>query len=309
MTRPIHRKKRFFIALIFIILFIVLIPVIVLYSTGYRLGEDFALTSTGGMYVFYPESGAEVYLDGELSDQTSLFERGIFIDDLEPAVFAVEVRKAGYQPWRKSIEVSEKRVAEAYPFLVPTIISTSSVPRFIKLASGATVTNSLYADVAKLFATSTASTTPALLKTLAVSTTTSIVASSTGIARKDIEISIEGRNDKKSIVASWKGGRDSTPFYFCEADQSSCVSTLVVAEGNIGTVDFYPGRNDVILYSTNDALYVTELDKRPEQNTRKLLSGNLDFKEDDDRVFIREKNAYYELLFTASSTLVNPISI
>jgi hypothetical protein len=309
MSRPLHYYKRFIIAFIFIILFLLLIPVVILYSTGYRLDKDFSLTPTGGLYVFYPESGAQVYLNGELSDQTSLFERGIFIDELDPENFSVEVRKAGYIPWKKTIEVKGRRVAEAYPYLIPEVMATSSVKRFISLASGTTVTNSLYNEVTELFATSTASSTPALLKRLSDSTTTPIIASSTTIMRKDIEIAIEGTSTAKKIIASWKGGRDSMPFYFCDAERLVCNTTLVVTSGDIKHVDFYPGRNDVVLYSTTDGIYVTELDTRPEQNTHQLLAGNLDFKEDDQRIFVKERATYYELIFTASSTLINATSI
>ena len=280
-------------------------PVVLLYSVGYRLDKDFSLTSTGGLYVFYPESDTQVYLDGVLSDQTSLFERGIFIDDLEPISYEVEVRKEGYIPWKKTLVVREKRVTEGYPFLIPEVIGTSSVPRFVKLNTGTSVTNGLYADVVKLFATSTATSTNSLLLNLGRASTSSIVALSTAITKKDIEISVE----KRGIVASWKGSEDSTPFYFCDAERLACGDDFLVVEGAIKYVDFYPGRNDVIIYSTKEGIYATELDKRFPQNTHKLLAGDVDFKEDDQRVFIKDKIGYYELIFTASSTLINAISI
>ena len=310
MTQPLHSSKRLLLAIFFIILFVLFIPVVLLYSMGYRLDKDFSLTSTGGIYVFYPESGAKVYLNGSLSEQTSLFERGLFIDDLEPGPHSLEVTKTGYRTWDKNVEVKKKRVTEAYPFLIPEIVSTSSVPRFITLNSGATVTNNLYGNVTKLFATTTstsASTSPAALKEMLAPTSTTLVASSTavGIIKKDIQISIEGNY----VIASWKGNRDSAPFYLCDAERLECEDDLIVVEGDIKHVDFYPGRNDVILYSTKEGIFVTELDKREPQNTHKLLSGDLEFREDDQRVFVKEKNNYYELLFTASTTINNAISI
>lgn len=298
-------QKRLFISLFFVLLFFLFIPVVLLYSMGYRLGENYSLTPTGGLYVFYPESGAQVYLNGTLSDQTSLFTRGIFIDKLSSAVYDVEVKKQGYLSWHKKVNVVERRVAESYPYLIPEVISTSTVPRFITLGSGATVTNTLYGEVRDLFASSTATSTATLLKDISKSTSTTVIASSTGEVRKNIEISLEG----KQVIASWKGGRDSTPFYFCDVQRTVCDDTLLVTEGDIKHVEFYPGRNDVILYSTKEGIFVTELDKREPQNTHKLLSGNLEFKESGQRIFIKEKTNYYELLFTASSTLVNPISI
>lgn len=284
------------ITLVFIAFFFLLIPVIILYSAGYRLDKGFSIKSTGGMYIFYPESGAQVYLNGVLSDQTSLFERGIFIDKLDPSSFSLEVRKAGYLPWKKTMQVSESRVSEAYPFLVPAAVSTSSVQRFVTLASGTSVTNSLYEDVKALFEKKKTATSTAAVQTFA---------SSTSIVREGVAISIEDRK----IIASWRGAKDSTPFYFCDAERLLCKESVVVAEGDIRDVDFYPGRSDVIIYSTKDAIYAAELDLRPMQNVHILLSGNLQFKEDDGRVFVKDKNGYYELLFAASSTLVNQISI
>lgn len=307
MSGPMHGRKRFFVSLFFVVLFIVLIPFILLYSAGYRLGKGFSLLPTGGVYVFYPESGADVYVDGTLSKTTSLFERGIFIDNLNPRSYNLEVSKKGYRPWKKTVDVAEKKVAEAYPYLIPEVIATSSIPKFVTIASGASVSNPLYREVVSLFATTTATTTTKLLskEMFAPSSTSAVVATTTvHNIRKDIEISLE---DSK-VVAYWKGRADSTPFYFCDTERLKCEASLEVLSGDIKKVDFYPGRNDVVIYSTKDGIYSTELDTRSPQNTFKLLSGNLDFREDDQRVFIRDKNNYYELLFTASTTL-NSISI
>jgi len=304
MKEPLQSRKRFLISALFVVVFLLFIPIILLYSIGYRLDNTLTLTPTGGMYVFYPESGAKVFLNGILSDQTSLFERGVFISDLAPVLYHVEVQKTGYLPWKKDIDVGERRVAEAYPFLIPAVVGTSTVPRFITLNSGTSVTNTLYSKVVELFATSTTKASVPL-KNIITPTSTTLVASSTAIVRKDIEIAIEG----KQIVAWWKGNKDSTPFYFCDADRLECNNVMKVADGDFLDVDFYPGRNDVILYTTKDGIYATELDQRSLPNTHKLLSGNFEFREDNQRVFIKEKNFYYELLFIASTTLTNAISI
>jgi len=304
MSEPMHAKKRFFIFIVFITVFVFFIQIVVLYSTGYRLGKGFSLLPTGGIYVFYGESGAKVFMDGNLSSETTLFERGIFIDNLKPQSYKIEVTKDGYRPWKKNIDVKAKKVGEAYPYLVPEVISTSSVQKFVTLSSGGSMTNSLYSRVVALFASSTAPTISLSKKIIQSSTSTSIVSTSTALLRRDISIDIQGDD----VIASWEGDKDSTPFYFCDAERLSCVSKFSVIKGEIKHVDFYPGRNDVVIFSKKDGIYATELDTRPPQNTVKLLSGNLDFKEMDQRVFIKDKNTYYELLFTASTT-ANSISI
>jgi hypothetical protein len=106
-----------------------------------------------------------------------------------------------------------------------------------------------------------------------------------------------------SVVATWNGDSGATPFYFCGPDRLQCVHSFTVTTGDILSSDFYPGRNDVIIFSKPDGLYATGLDARPPQNTHELLSGKIDFREDDQqRVFVKDKASYYELLFTASST-------
>ncbi len=291
MTEPMHGLKRFLIFLFFAIIFIILLPFLVLYSTGYKLGEGLSLVSTGGMYVYYPHSGALIYLDHDLAEETSLFERGIFIDDLYPKSYELEVVKDGYIPWKKTLEIKERMVTEAYPYLVPETSSTSSIPEIIKTDAGGII-NPLYREVNNLFRLPT------------VATSTINISTSTAIIRKNTEILVEDGG----IVAIWQGSKDALPFYFCDAVKMLCENKKKVIEGNIKKVEFYPGRKDVILFSMKDGLYVTELDTRNPQNTHKLLSGEIDFRVKDERVFIKERNKYYELLFSPKKAL-NSISI
>jgi len=305
MSEPMNARKRFFVSGLFVVLFIVLIPLILLYSLGYRLDKDFSLFPTGGAYVFYPESRAQVYVNGELGKTTSLFERGIFIDNLNAGTYDIEVRKEFYRPWKKTFEVAVGKVAEGYPFLIPEVISTSSVPRFVTVASGASVTNSLYGEVVALFATTTEPKTNLLLQEKMVATS-SVVATTTALIKKNIEIVLEKQTGR--MVASWKGSKDAMPFYFCDAARLLCEDSFVVIPNSVKRFDFYPGRNDVLIYNKADGVYVTELDSRTPQNTFKLISGNVDFRESGDRVFVKEKASYYEIIFTASTTL-NTLSI
>lgn len=290
MTEPMLVGKRFIIFLAFILLFTLLIPVVILYSTGYRVSEGFSLTPTGGIYVYYPESGANLYINGELTKQTSLFARGLFVDDLSPKEYKVQITKKGYQAWNKTLNVGPKRVSEAYPFLIPQIIATTTVQRNI-LSQGATTTNPLYTDLSKLFSTST------VLKS-----TSRLVASTTAIVpllRKDTEIYIA----TSSVIALWKGSSDSIPYYFCDEAGLKCSDTLTVLPIKVNHIEFYQGRDDVIIYSTKDGIFVTELDQREPRNTFKLIDGNLEFRELNQRVYVKAKTGFYEIELVASTTL------
>ncbi|MCX7778851.1 MAG: hypothetical protein N2259_01240 [Patescibacteria group bacterium] len=114
--------------LIFFLIFIILTPLVLLYSQGYRL--DWAkrkLVKTGNLYLISRPAGAAVFLDKK-PYQISFRERLLFyknllgltklrsltptlINYLYPKEYLVTLKKDGYSPWQKKIKiVSEKTV-------------------------------------------------------------------------------------------------------------------------------------------------------------------------------------------------------
>jgi hypothetical protein len=290
MTEPMHVGKRFIVFLVFIAIFALLMPAVILYSTGYRIGKDLSLTPTGGIYVYYPESGAGVYVDGKLATETSFFDRSLFVDELVPKKYELSITKEGYLPWHKSVNVTSKKVAEAYPYLVPTVISTTSIQKTLVVPGRATTTNPLYTQLTSLFSTTTGTSSASRL----------VNATSTSIIRKDVEIVMS----TSSMIAVWRGSTGSVPYYFCDEERVKCETAITFLSTKVKRADFYQGRNDIIIYSTKNGIFITELDQRAPKNTFKLLSGDLDFREIDQRVFVKGgKTGFYELELTASSTI------
>lgn len=100
-----------------------------------------------------------------------------------------------------------------------------------------------------------------------------------------------------SIFAEWTGNPSDTPLYFCGQSKTTCQTKILVYKTpHLKTVDFYPGRNDVIVFSTDTGIYVTELDLRSTQNVATMLSGSsLDFRvSDGEQVFIKSKKGYFQ---------------
>ncbi|NQV92932.1 hypothetical protein HQ403_00355, partial [Candidatus Kaiserbacteria bacterium] len=86
---PLSQRKRISYLILLIVAFVVLVPVTLLYSSGYRLGDGFSLVKTGGIYVGLSESKAELYLDGKLVKEAGILKNGFFIQDLTPRVYYV----------------------------------------------------------------------------------------------------------------------------------------------------------------------------------------------------------------------------
>ncbi len=290
MTSPTSRKKRLIIFLIFSILFLILIPIVTLYSLGYRLENGLTLKPTGGVYVYYPESGVDVTVKGYPPEKTSIFTKSVLVQNLPPGKYEIDVTKEGHSYWKKDVLILEKRVSEAYPFLILEPFATSSV------------SVELQPIVADLFmpATTTATTSPTNPFASISSTTSSSTKSlSQGTTFKNIYLYTE----KNNLLALWRGETNATPFYFCDEETFLCDTTITATESKspIKHFDFYPGRNDVVIYSNSDGVFVTELDTRNPQNFVTLAKGNVDFRLYNGHIYIKPSGAtakgIYELIY------------
>jgi hypothetical protein len=287
MTRPTSPRTRLLFFLISVILFILLIPIVVLYSAGYRLGKDLSLEPTGGIYVYYPEAGVNVNIIGQPLERTSRFTRSVFVQNLAPGIYEIRVGKEGYTEWQKKVLVVERRVAEGYPFLILDPIATTTVPvqirRNVELLFSATNRMKTTLSVDKA------------LGQLGTTTSSSTIINNQGILSKDMYLYKEDNN----LVALWKGETSNIPLYFCAEITKLCDPSIVITESSspIKHFDFFPGRNDVVVYSNADGIFVTELDMRPPHNYVTLALGNLDFRINGDHIYIKDKNIIYELVY------------
>lgn len=304
MTSPTSRKKRLIIFLVFIVLFFLLIPVITLYATGYRLDKDLELKPTGGIYVYYPESGVNITVQGQPPQRTTIFAKSILIQNLAPGTYEIDASKDGYSYWKKNVMVKEKRVAEAYPFLVLEPLATSTIDADLK-----PTIEKLFASTT-LLATATSTSSRSALSVVDKQSVglnagaTSSSASSTllndeGVLFKDVYLYKEQHDKGDWLIALWKGETAATPLYFCEEETGLCDTSLVATESSspIKHFDFYPSRNDIVIYSNSDGVFVTELDKRPEQNFVTLAKGNVDFRVYNGHIYIKDKNSLYEVIY------------
>jgi hypothetical protein len=97
-----------------LVLFVLIAPLVILYSQGYRFDlETKKITQTGAFYFKVLPKSAEVYIGEKLKKKTDFLFGTAFIDNLLPKKYAIKIEKDGYYPWQKSLEVQEKTVTEA----------------------------------------------------------------------------------------------------------------------------------------------------------------------------------------------------
>jgi len=126
------KKTRTILFLICLFLFLLIAPVTIFYSQGFRFDfEAKKITQTGGLFLKVFPKSAEIYLDGKLKKKTDFFFGSVLIENLLPKKYKIEVKKEGYLTWEKILEIKEQQVTEA-----KNIILFPESPTFNILTTG-----------------------------------------------------------------------------------------------------------------------------------------------------------------------------
>lgn len=89
-------------------------PAVILYSQGYRFDfERGKITQTGGIFLKAEPKQVEIYINDELAKKTDFFFASALLENLLPGEYKITLKKEGYFPWEKNLEVKEKQVTEA----------------------------------------------------------------------------------------------------------------------------------------------------------------------------------------------------
>lgn len=270
--------------------FVLLIPFIILYASGYRLSDGFDVVETGGIYVYVPQAGASIYIDGEFRRRTGNFQKELFVQNLEPqSRHTVFVERPGFSVWQKQVSVDAQEVTALYPFLVPEGYSLRDIPELLseKTATLPAEENPEYAELLLEFEKEELE----LQENVIVPQT--IEDLFTKIRRNNIAI----WSDSEGVHAEWVSGDDWIPRYFCTDGDCQKEIMVVTPKEEVLTLEYYPDRDDVVIYSTPTGVYVAEMDIRSIQTKRKLYSGvDVDMRVlNDDRIIIRDGENLFEL--------------
>ena len=246
---PYKTRQRTF-GLLFLV-FLLSLPFLYLYATGYRYDIDTPtnLVSTGGIYVAVERAGANIYIDDELVRETRTFRKAFYAQSLDVGTHRVHVQKDGYHTWVKELPVSKHLVTEAEAFNLPLVPQVRVISKFITSTGtpvvraplmNASSTNEVFATTTLVkkgplafveneefkslvtrFATTSTSTkdeTTAqhlkdLIKKNATSTPVVEVATTT-LVSNGVKLSRQGED----LIATWVGSFEDMPYYFCAPD-------------------------------------------------------------------------------------------
>lgn len=287
--KPLSRRARTITFWIFVTIFVIGAPLLILWSTGYRPVTLLSWEKSGAIYVYASQEGASIYLNEDEVHTTGFFQRGVFLSDITPGEHTVVVAKEGYWPWQKHVNVTNGIVEEAISFMIPRAPEGTVIfPRTDEqLATTDRPPNNLeYINIMEEFASVATST----FASIATSTEplSSVVATS---SRERVLLVAQ----KGGLIAEFnEQGADDPPRVFC--DITPCRSEIIVFEGDtsVRQADFYPGRENVAILATGNGVYALDIDPRPPQNFQPIYKGTRPaFLLDGETIYIKDG----ELLF------------
>ncbi len=248
-VQPLPHKTRHRAFLGLVLIFLMSLPFLYLYATGYRFDfhKPSNLISTGGIYVAAERAGAEIYIDGELVRETRTFRKAFYAQNLDSGTHRISVQKEGYHTWVKELPVTKRLVTEAEAFNLPLVPQVRVVSAW-QSATGSPIVRTplLIASTTNIILATTTSATSsfqknkeyealithfsttslkvkesenatAQIKDIFLTSTTSEV----GIEEATSTIEYNGVRLERAgdeVTASWVGSFEQMPYYYCAPD-------------------------------------------------------------------------------------------
>ena len=148
-----NHRKRFFWFLVLI--FLVALPALIFYTTGYRLSfenEETSIVTTGGMYITTDNLEVDVYLDDEQVDRPRLFRSAYYIQNIAAGQHRIVVQRPDLHTWVKELPVDPYIVTEASAFNMPVVPHVRPISKYTTATGtpvyiGVSTTSQLFAGV------------------------------------------------------------------------------------------------------------------------------------------------------------------
>ncbi len=140
---PLSRRTRTKLFMLSVVVFIVGVPLLIGYGTGYRFDTWSTLAKTGGIFIHSDVGNTHVYLDGVLVERSGALLKNTLIQNLASyEQYEVLVLRDGYHDWRKVLPVSAHVVTEAHTLMLPKDIPWERLEQ-VATGSSRNATNSI----------------------------------------------------------------------------------------------------------------------------------------------------------------------
>ncbi len=291
---PLSLKTRRVYATTFFVLFLIVLPIVGLYASGYRL-SGFSLVSTGGIYVTVPTSGVTLSLNGQELERSNIFSKAFFFNNLTPGSYVIQATSDEYYPWSKNLFVESGFVSDvpvpaiAQPLVVRELVVATTTAQIVQASIATSTTRAIeeerFESIVEIFL----ATTTALVKESAVENN---ILSLTPIDKAGgVALFIEEGN----LLVRWT--RNSPPPSFFCTRPSSCSPLFALARSRseVTSAQFFAG--GVLYRMLGSGVYFSEVDIRiPRLTIPVFTAPDAQFKVIDNSLIVRSQEKYYEII-------------
>lgn len=200
--------------------------------------DGLKLVQGGSVVLLSVTDDVQVFLDNKEVRSEEL-------ENVSPGRHTIILANDALWPWKKDFVVNSNEAAHLYPFLVSKNVSgeliTQADPEYI------TLRNRILGEQ--------------------LPTQTAPLLSPSNL--------VEVWSAENNIFARWNGPEDDIPDYFCN-DEGACSSLVQVLESDseVRNIDFYKGRDDVLLIASQNGVFAIEIDRRGgTQNFQPVYKG------------------------------------
>lgn len=133
-SNPFPKAQRRVIFYLGSLLFLLLAPLIVLYSLGYNFDlKTGHVVRTGGIFIKTNQNNFRVFINNNAVKEGGLLSFGALVTNLAPDLYSVRVEKDGFRPWQRVIHVTPESINEFRSvLLIPEIIEEDEVLNLIQ---------------------------------------------------------------------------------------------------------------------------------------------------------------------------------
>lgn len=271
--KPLSARKRRVYLVTLVLLFVLVVPLAILYAGGWRYKSGFGFVRTGGIFVSIPFDAASISLDGEIIGESGFLNHRLYLSDLAPSAYVIHVEKEGYRSWDKVLVVEAQLVTDAGALLIPEEITLFPVIVGPAATGTRTTTFAERARIIDAFSHPIASSSPDAL------------------ARGDMTVVVENGG----VSVHW-GSTSHPPSNFC-GRPSYCLPDISIEKGHQEAISgvLYAGG---VLYATKEAgVFFSEADVRPTVSAVPIFSqAGADFRIVEGVLYIKHGKSLYQVV-------------
>lgn len=255
------------------ILILVIFSILAVLGLAYSINNSYAPDAGAEIRIFSVSNDARFFLDSKKRSPNLRTSQYAVIENVSPGTHTLIVHMDGRLPWAKNLQFIEGVTLEVAPFNLPQTPMLEVIPEYVFDESGR-ISNDAYEQIESLFGTQPAS-----------------ELSYNG----NVSISYAGNE----IRATWQGSEEFIPYFFCIYSRCDVSFSVLDAQDPVRAAQFFPMRDNVVIFSTGNSINAIELDRTGTQNFQPIYTGiepsfALD-SENPDVVYIRDGESLMRL--------------